>query len=106
MKTQYLSLECLSGTLGLPSKYLRELADEGGIPCLSVSGRLRFDEGDVRRALSVISHRGSVSKNKPPMYTVKELEDNFDFACHKIGIDSTTAKGLRRLIDQQKKAEK
>jgi hypothetical protein len=67
MKTQYLSLEALAATLNLPQKYIRELAVEGEVPCLSVSGRLRFDEGDVRSALSAISHRACANNEITPV---------------------------------------
>tara|TARA_Y100000310_G_scaffold213286_1_gene214190 strand:+ start:1797 stop:1991 length:195 start_codon:yes stop_codon:yes gene_type:complete len=62
MRTQYLSLEALAATLGLPQKYLRELADQGEIPYLSVSGRMRFNEREVRSALSVISRKTNNDK--------------------------------------------
>jgi excisionase family DNA binding protein len=58
MFTEYLTLESLAATLHLPQKYLRELTEQGEIPCLFVSRRMRFDEGDVRKALSVLSHKG------------------------------------------------
>jgi len=38
--------------LNLPEKFLRTLAENGGIPCLNVNGRFRFDEHQVRDALN------------------------------------------------------
>lgn len=49
--TEFISLEALSVTLGLPRKYLRELSDTGKIPHLNVNGRLRFNAAQVRHAL-------------------------------------------------------
>jgi len=48
---EYLPLDALATTLGLPRPYLRRLTDEGRIPSLNVNGRLRFDELQVREAL-------------------------------------------------------
>jgi len=55
METQYLSLEALAATLGLPQKYLKDLAKSNEIPCLDVNGRLRFDPNRVRKALDRIA---------------------------------------------------
>jgi len=44
-------LDALAAALGLPRPYLRRLVHEGKIPCLNVTGRLRFDEAQVREAL-------------------------------------------------------
>ena len=52
MKTQYLSLERLAAVLNLPKSYLRKLAKQKQIPFLDVSGRMRFQEKDVREALT------------------------------------------------------
>jgi len=57
MKTQFLSLEVLAATLGLPQAYLRNLAKQGQIPHLDVNGRMRFHEAEVREALSNLSKR-------------------------------------------------
>lgn len=51
MENQYISLEVLAARLGLPRPFLRKQATSGGIPCLSVNGRLRFEESAVRDAL-------------------------------------------------------
>ena len=62
MRTQYLSLEALAATLGLPQKYLKDLVQNGKIPCLNVNGRLKFDPDNVRKALDRIaslSQRGN-----------------------------------------------
>ena len=57
MKMQYLSLEALSATLGLPHQYLRNLAAEGHIPFLDVNGRKRFSEREVREALASLAQK-------------------------------------------------
>ena len=58
MKTQYLSLERLSAILNLPQSYLRKLAKQKQIPFLDVSGRMRFQEKDVREALTKMAECG------------------------------------------------
>jgi len=55
--TEYISLDALAASLGLPRTYLRRLATEKVIPALDVSGRLRFDEEAVRSALVRLSRR-------------------------------------------------
>lgn len=55
MNEEYISLEALAATLGLPQTFLRRLADQREIPSLNVNGRLRFDEGEVREALNRIA---------------------------------------------------
>jgi len=50
--SEYLSLDALAAALGLPRSYLRRLTREGSIPALNVNGRPRFDEADVRTALT------------------------------------------------------
>ncbi len=55
MKAKYTSLEGLAASLGLPRRYLRDLARRRLIPFLNVSGRLRFDESAVRSALERIA---------------------------------------------------
>lgn len=52
MKTTYLPLEALASILNLPQSYLRKLAKQKLIPFLDVSGRMRFQESDVREALT------------------------------------------------------
>ena len=51
MRSQYIPLEVLAVRFGLPRPFLRKQANDGGIPCLRVNGRLRFAEADVREAL-------------------------------------------------------
>jgi len=48
----YIPLNKLRFRLGLPKKYLQDLAERGDIPNLIVNGRRRFNERDVRAALS------------------------------------------------------
>lgn len=57
MKTQYLSLEVLASVLGLPKSYLRQLTKQKQIPSLKVGGRMRFQESDVRDALSKMAQQ-------------------------------------------------
>ena len=71
MKSQYLSLEALAATLGLPQGYLRNLASEGQIPFLDVNGRKRFYEEDVRDALKKMTKDyETTQKKKPPSHGV------------------------------------
>ena len=55
MKSQYIPLDALSATLGLPRNYLRALAMKGDIPHLNVNGRMRFSERQVREKLDAIA---------------------------------------------------
>jgi excisionase family DNA binding protein len=49
---EWMSLDCLSGRLDLPKKYLRRLADENKIPFVVVAGnRRRFNQSDVCDAI-------------------------------------------------------
>ena len=57
MIAEYLPLEALAATVGLPRRYLKDLAGRGDIPALNVNGRLRFDEGAVREALARLANR-------------------------------------------------
>ncbi len=52
MTTEYISLDVLAVALGLPRGYLQNLATTGHIPFLDVNGRKRFDEQQVREALT------------------------------------------------------
>jgi len=54
---EYLPLEALAATLGLPGRFLKDLAKRGDIPALNVNGRLRFDESTVRDALASLATR-------------------------------------------------
>ena len=49
--SQFLPLDALASTLGLPRDWLREQADSQRIPCLRVNGRRLFDPELVRCAL-------------------------------------------------------
>ncbi|HUT30840.1 MAG TPA: hypothetical protein VMX13_13695 [Sedimentisphaerales bacterium] len=51
----YIPLDSLATRLGLPKKYLKQLAEAGDIPCLDVNGRSRFNEAEVRVALSSLA---------------------------------------------------
>ena len=57
--SEYISLDALAVTLGLPKTYLRELTLSRRIPFLDVKGRWRFDEGQVRAALREIADRAA-----------------------------------------------
>jgi hypothetical protein len=56
LNDSYIPLESLVTRLGLPKRYLRKLAEAGDIPYLDVNGRLRFNEVEVREALSTLAH--------------------------------------------------
>jgi excisionase family DNA binding protein len=62
--SEYLPLDALAATVGLPRAYLRRLAREGRLPCLNVGGRLRFDEGQVREALRRLAAEGHVTADE------------------------------------------
>ena len=52
MQDEFMSLDCLSGRLDLPKKYLRRLADERKIPFVVVAGNRRlFNQADVCNAI-------------------------------------------------------
>jgi hypothetical protein len=51
----YIPLESLVTRLSLPKKYLKRLAEAGDIPCLNVNGHYRFNEQDVRHALTALA---------------------------------------------------
>lgn len=63
MKTTYLPLEALAAVLNLPQSYLRKLAKQKRIPLLNVSGRMRFQERDVREALVKIAQNTNSAKD-------------------------------------------
>ena len=54
----YISLEVLAIQLGLPQKFLRELAESKRIPTLKVGNRLRFNLEAVQEALDKIAAKG------------------------------------------------
>lgn len=51
----YITLDLLATRLNLPYAYLKDLAERGKIPFLSVRGRKRFNEKEVRSSLKVMS---------------------------------------------------
>ena len=55
MNKAYVSLDALAVALGLPRRYLRELAQRQLIPHLSIGGRMRFQESDVLTALGKLA---------------------------------------------------
>ena len=55
MLRDYISFECLAGTLCLSPAYLKRLVDSGKIPYLDTgNGRKRFQEESVRLVLTKI----------------------------------------------------
>jgi hypothetical protein len=58
IETKFISLDRLSGHLGLPANYLRELSDKCLIPRLNVRGRLRFNPVAVQNALDNLAAKG------------------------------------------------
>jgi len=59
----YISLDALASALGLPRRFLREQAERGGIPCLRIGGRLRFEETEVREALRKAARSGGRARH-------------------------------------------
>jgi excisionase family DNA binding protein len=51
------SLESAAAELGLPQKYLRDLARENKIPYLTVGGRMRLNPAAVADALDRLSQQ-------------------------------------------------
>jgi hypothetical protein len=49
--TPYISFDALVATLGLPRRYLRDLADAKRIPFLEIGNRKYFDAGEVVAAI-------------------------------------------------------
>jgi len=54
---RYVGLDTLARMLGLQRAFLRELAGDGGIPCLKVRGQMRFEPDAVREALRELAAR-------------------------------------------------
>ena len=52
-------MDSLATRLNLPRAYLQELVERGSIPFLSVKGRERFNETEVRAALKKMSLNNS-----------------------------------------------
>lgn len=50
----YITIDSLTTRLGLPEKYLLDLADAGKIPALTIKGKRRFREKAVVKALAEI----------------------------------------------------
>ena len=55
----YITLDRLTGKLGLPGAYIKELAAGKKIPSLNVNGRLRFNPQQVQAALDRMAEGGS-----------------------------------------------
>jgi len=55
MQTKYVTLGAMAEAVGLPTAYLRELAESRKIPCLFVNGRLRFNPAAVEKALAFLA---------------------------------------------------
>lgn len=51
----YITLDLLTTRLNLPRAYLQGLVEQGKLPFLSVRGRCRFSEVEVRAALKEMS---------------------------------------------------
>ena len=60
---KYITLTSLATSLGLPKKYLEDLAMRGGIPSLRINKRLRFSAPDVRAALTKLATDNRPSKS-------------------------------------------
>ena len=50
-ESTFVSLDHLAARLGLPSTYLKRLAERRAVPCLRVSGRMKFNPLEVQQAL-------------------------------------------------------
>ncbi|MBA7696835.1 hypothetical protein ES703_105487 [subsurface metagenome] len=55
----YINLDSLTTRLNLPRAYLQDLVKRGKLPFLSVKGRERFNEAEVRAALKEMSLNNS-----------------------------------------------
>jgi excisionase family DNA binding protein len=59
MRTKiYIPLSIISKELGLPTTYLKELAEQHKIRALKVYGRLRFNPEAVKQALDELAAKG------------------------------------------------
>ncbi len=65
MIVEYIAIDRLSKSLGLPSGFLKGLANKGSIPYLDVNGRKRFNERNVRDALSAMEKESDKSHTDP-----------------------------------------
>ena len=64
MSEKFVALDNLAAALGLPRRFLRQLAEQGSIPHLVVGGRLRFDETEVRAALAELARSEDVHPSR------------------------------------------
>ena len=55
----YITLDSLTTRMNLPRAYLQDLVERGKLPFLSVRGRERFNEAEVRAALKEMSLNNS-----------------------------------------------
>jgi len=54
---EYVSLDHLAGSLGLPKRYLAGLAESGAIPALRAGHRMRFRVDEVSESLRELARR-------------------------------------------------
>jgi hypothetical protein len=59
----YINLRALAAKTGLPKGYIKELALSQKIPCLQVSGRLRFNPAAVQTELDRLAAKGGSNGN-------------------------------------------
>jgi excisionase family DNA binding protein len=65
MKTKiYKPLNVTARMLGLPTTYIKELAEKNKIPMLIVRERMRFNPEAVRQALDELATKGDCSDAK------------------------------------------
>ena len=65
MKTKiYKTLNVTASLLGLPTTYIKELAEKNKIPVLKVKGRMRFNPEAVQQALDKIAAHGGKENAK------------------------------------------
>ena len=55
----YITLDSLAARLNLPRSYLQGLVERGNMPFLSVRGRKRFNEEELRSVLKEMSRGNS-----------------------------------------------
>lgn len=58
INSKYVSLSALARGLGLPSGYLKDLAEKKQIPSLQINRRLRFNPEAVQSALDELAAKG------------------------------------------------
>jgi len=65
MKTKiYKTLSVTARMLGLPTTYIKELAERNKIPVLKVKDRMRFNPEAVQKALDELAAEGSSDDGK------------------------------------------